>query len=89
MCLNWGMTHDPYQHLTALCDAYARHLNLSHWRVSFLVRGDGQFFKRLNEGKGCTVKTAAAATQWFSEHWPVDLEWPADIPRPSQKKEVA
>ena len=25
----------------------------------------------------------------FSEHWPVDLEWPADIPRPSQKKEVA
>lgn len=83
------MIHAPYQHLIDLCDAYALHANVSHWRVSFLVRGDGQFFKRLKEGKGCTVKTASAALQWFSDNWPADLEWPRDIPRPSKKREAA
>lgn len=83
------MTYDIHQHLISLCDAYAAHTNLSHWRVSFLARGDGQFFKRLRAGGGCTVKTAGVTLQWFAEHWPVDLEWPRDIPRPEKKKEVA
>lgn len=76
------MSIAPYQHLIILADAYAQHLNVSHWRVAFLVRGDGQFFKRLRDGKGCTVKTAVRTVQWFSDHWPSDLEWPAGIPRP-------
>jgi hypothetical protein len=76
------MSNAPYQHLITLADAYARHLNVSHWRVAFLVRGDGQFFKRLRDGKGCTLKTAISTVQWFSDHWPADLEWPADFPRP-------
>ena len=32
---------DYHTHLIELSAAYAKHLNLSHWRVSFLVRGDG------------------------------------------------
>ncbi|TKA95416.1 hypothetical protein FAZ78_16915 [Cereibacter changlensis] len=83
------MTYDLHHHLIRLCDAYAAHANISHWRVAFLARGDGQFFKRLREGKGCTVKTASATVQWFSNHWPADLEWPADIPRPPKSKEAA
>ena len=83
------MTHAPYEHLVALSDAYAAHMNVSHWRVSFLVRGDGQFFSRLRSGKGCTVKTAFVVLQWFSDRWPNDLEWPADIARPKSKKEAA
>ena len=59
------MSNAPYQHLITLADAYARHLNVSHWRVAFLVRGDGQFFKRLRDGKGCTLKTATNTVQWF------------------------
>lgn len=80
------MSEHLHTHLISLCTAFAAHMNLSHWRVSFLARGDGQFFKRLTEGKGCTLRTAAQVIQWFSDHWPTDLEWPRDIPRPRKKK---
>lgn len=83
------MSNAPYQDLITLADAYGRHLNLSHWRVSYLVRGDGQFFRRLTDGKGCTVKTAVAALGWFADHWPSDLAWPSDIPRPPRSKKEA
>jgi hypothetical protein len=83
------MEQDTHTQLKILCDAYAAHMNLSHWRVSFLARGDGQFFKRLGEGKSCTLRTAAVIFQWFSDHWPIDLEWPRSIPRPDKTKEAA
>lgn len=83
------MEHDPIPQLLALCDTFAGHMNVSHWRVSFLARGDGQFFNRLQRGKGCTVKTAASVVPWFSDNWPADLAWPADIPRPAQSKKKA
>lgn len=83
------MTHEPYSSLLALCAAYAAHRNISHWRVSYLARGDGQFFKRLQSGKGCSARTAAEVVQWFSDHWPADLEWPRDIPRPPKSKQEA
>lgn len=84
------MSSDTHTHLIDLSATYAAHMNLSHWRVSFIVRGDGQFFRRLAEGKSCTLKTASHVMQWFSDNWPADLEWPRDIPRPpKQKKEVA
>ena len=28
------------------------------------------------------MQTYARALQWFSDHWPLGLPWPADIPRP-------
>ena len=80
------MSFDTQNHLIDLYAVYAKHTGLSHWRVSFLVRGDGQFFHRLGEGKSCTLRTAAQVLQWFSDHWPADLEWPRDIPRPSKQK---
>lgn len=83
------MSSNPHTQLTTLCDAYASHMNLSHWRVSFLARGDGQFFKRLKDGCSCTVKTASAIFQWFADNWPSDLEWPRDIPRPPKSKKEA
>ena len=83
------MSSDTHNHLIELCAAYAKHLNLSHWRVSFLARGDGQFFRRLTEGSGCTIKTAARVLAWFSDNWPADLEWPRHIPRPPKSKKEA
>jgi hypothetical protein len=70
-------------HLLDLAAAFGAHTNKSHWRVSFLARGDGQFFKRLAEGKSCTLKTAAAVMDWFDANWPADLTWPKHIVRPS------
>lgn len=84
------MAHSINDQLIKLSEAYAAHKNVSHWRVSFLARGDGQFFRRLKAGKGCSVRTAEMVLSFFSDHWPADLEWPRDISRPSvTKKETA
>ncbi len=83
------MSSDTHKNLIELCTTFAAHLQLSHWRVSFLVRGDGQFFRRLTEGKSCTIRTANQVVQWFSDHWPADLEWPRHIPRPPKSKKEA
>lgn len=74
------------EQITELGDGFAQHRGLSHWRVSFLIRGDGQFLSRLKDGKGCTIRTAETVMKWFSDNWPEDLEWPADIPRPEKSK---
>ena len=83
------MNNVTQKHLVDLAESYGAHTGLSHWRVSFLVRGNGQFFKGLQEGKSCTLKTAAAVLDWFSDHWPADLEWPRQISRPPKSKKEA
>lgn len=73
-----------------LADIYGTHAGLSHWRVAFLLRGDGTFLKKLRDGATCTLKTAESVLAWFSANWPADLEWPAGIARPlAQKREAA
>jgi hypothetical protein len=83
------MSKNPHQHLIDLCHAYAGHKNVTHWRVSILARGDGQFFKRLIEGKGCTVRISDAVFQWFADNWPDDLDWPEGIQRPPRSTQAA
>ena len=50
--------------------------------ISNLCCGHARLFQRLAEGCSCTLRTYKRVTQWFSNNWPVDLDWPADIPRP-------
>lgn len=71
------------KHLLELSDLYGQHANLSHWRVSYLASGNGQFFKGLREGRSCTLKTASKILIWFDANWPADLTWPKNIARPS------
>lgn len=78
------MENATSKHLLDLASLYGAHTGVSHWRVSYLVRRDGQFFKRLEQGKTCTMKTAAAVLDWFDKNWPADLAWPKDIARPSR-----
>ncbi|PIE16347.1 MAG: hypothetical protein CSA68_02665 [Rhodobacterales bacterium] len=90
LAVNQSPEVDQKNALIALADMYAQHTNRTHWRVSYLVRGDGKFFDRLNRGGGCTLKTAQKVFQWFSDHWPdQEIEWPADIPRPTPSKKEA
>ena len=70
------------RNISFLFDLYALNLGLSTSRVSFLIVGYGTFYKRLESGCSCTLKTYNRVLQWFSDHWPLDLAWPADIPRP-------
>ena len=75
--------------LIRLGQAYAAHVRLELSTVSTYAANDGKWLARLQGGASCTLRKAAAVFQWFSENWPVDLEWPADIPRPTPNKEAA
>lgn len=57
--------------------------------VSRLATGSGSTFQRLRivDGSGkrkhrISTERAAKALAWFSDNWPDDLEWPAEIERP-------
>lgn len=78
------------QSLVRLGQAYAQHRGLELSTVSTYAASDGKWLARLMGPASCTIRKATAVTQWFSDHWPSDLEWPRDIPRPpASKKEAA
>tara|TARA_R110002110_G_scaffold283655_1_gene497804 strand:+ start:209 stop:460 length:252 start_codon:yes stop_codon:yes gene_type:complete len=70
--------------LLRLASEYGAHIGLSQATISTYAANDGKFFRRLSEGASCTLKTADKLARWFSTHWPEDLEWPSDIPRPDK-----
>lgn len=75
--------------LINLAAMYSSHSGLSSATVSTYAANDGKFFRRLDQGAGCTLKTAERVVEWFAANWPDDLEWPRDIPRPPKKKDAA
>lgn len=50
--------------------------------VSSRVFNDGKKIRALEDGADITAGRLERALLWFSEHWPDDSEWPADVPRP-------
>lgn len=75
--------------LIRLGQAYAAHVRLELSTVSTYAANDGKWLARLQGGASCTLRKAATVFRWFADHWPADLEWPADIPRPTPNKEAA
>ncbi|MEO1974780.1 MAG: hypothetical protein ABGX15_01365 [Paracoccaceae bacterium] len=73
------------QDLLSLSEAYCAHVERSEATVSNQITTHARLFKRLREGKGCNVSTYLAAMKWFSENWPLDLEWPIGTPRPATR----
>ena len=57
--------------------------------IGSYAAGHGDFFGRLIAGRDIQSRKAARVAQWLSDHWPDGLEWPADIPRPAPRKDVA
>ena len=49
---------------------------------------DGRFMDRIESGQTFTVKTYDRAVQWFSDNWPENATWPADVKRPSTDGKV-
>ena len=73
-----------------LAQLYAVHAGRRLSTVSSDAVNDRKWLVNLQSGKaGCTVDRLARAASWFSEKWPADLAWPADIPRPPKSKEAA
>lgn len=80
---------DDLKNLVTLAERLARHLNRSEATISNWIVGHARLFKALRSGGGCTVYTARRCLRWFVDHWPEDLVWPADIPRPAKSKKDA
>lgn len=68
--------------LLILADAFGRAHGISHWAVSMRCTKKGDLFARLRAGRDVTTRTEHRIVQWFSDNWPDDLAWPADVPRP-------
>lgn len=73
-----------------LAERYRAARNLSLKTVSVYAAGRGGFLTELAAGeRGITLARRDRILQWFSDHWPDDLEWPAAIPRPPKSTEAA
>ena len=74
--------YDTDYGLSRLTGSFAGHTSRSEATVSRLATGSGETMNRLRRGHTITLRRVARVLQWFSDHWPADLEWPSDIPRP-------
>ena len=55
---------------------------ISEARLSMLLFNDGKRIKALRLGGDIGSRRLSEAFQWFSDNWPDEAEWPADVPRP-------
>ena len=83
------MRHIEHTHIIRLIDQLASARRRSPHTVGFWVSGSGDFYARMKNGHDITTRRAARITQWLSDHWPVDLDWPSDIPRPAPSVPVS
>ena len=71
-----------------LARLYGDNKGLAQTTVSLYASGQGALFARLHKGASVTMRRHAKISQWFSDHWPHDLTWPTDIPRPTPNPSV-
>ena len=73
---------DTTEWLSRLCTIFAARTRRRMSTVSRLATGSGETIARLKRGRTITIRRAARAFQYLSDHWPDDQEWPTEIPRP-------
>jgi len=69
------------EQIKLLAGLYAEHRHIELSTLGRLAVGSSSVFPRIEKDKA-TVRTIKRIVNYLSEHWPADLEWPADIPRP-------
>ena len=78
------------QELIRLVDLYRTRVNRAEATISNWIFGNARVFNRLRKKLPVTDRIYERGFQWFSDHWPADLAWPEDIPRPApSEKETA
>lgn len=70
-------------HLLAMATAYTAATGTNAPTIGKLALNDHNFFRRVRNGDGFTVKSYDRAQTWFDTNWPAGAKWPADVPRPS------
>ncbi|MEH2513461.1 uncharacterized protein YigA (DUF484 family) [Nitrobacteraceae bacterium AZCC 1564] len=87
------MENDLKQHLMSCATAFAERRNMKLTTLGRKAANDSPFFTRLMESRtSFTARKYDEIIQWFSDHWPADLDWPAAVVRPkkpSKRKTVA
>jgi hypothetical protein len=67
--------------LVARAYAAAEHIDLS--TVSWRALGDTKKLPALEAGADIQIKRHERTMQWFSDNWPANAVWPADVSRPA------
>ena len=70
----------------ALMSLYAERRRVALTTLGRLMIGSSTIAERLAQGRA-NIRTVRRVEQWLSDHWPDDLDWPADIPRPAPSHE--
>ena len=78
-----------HQQVTRLIEIAAQASERSPNTIARYASGNGDFYARLKRGHDLTTRRAAKVIQWLSDHWPADLDWPDDIPRPRPQRDAA
>lgn len=78
------MEADLRHHLISTAKAYAAARCIELSTVSRMAAGDWRFFDRIDTTT-FTARKYDAVMAWFSENWPNDKVWPADVPRPANE----
>jgi len=77
------MERDFKAQLLDVVDRYAEATETTLPTLGKEIMNDTQFFKRLRDGKSCTLDTATRVLQWLSERWPANVKWPSYVARPA------
>jgi hypothetical protein len=79
------MENDLKQHLMSCATAFAARRNMKLTTLGRKAANDSPFFTRLGESRtSFTARKYDEIIQWFSDHWPADLEWPQAVVRPKR-----
>lgn len=76
---------DP-THLLILAEAFAAHVNRSLTTIADWAGVQNRTFLQLRKTGTCRIDTYARAFAWFDDNWPSDLDWPAEVERPSARR---
>lgn len=74
------------QRLVAIATSYGRAKNLKLSSVGMYAIGDGNFFKRVDEGGKFTPDTHDRMMQYFADNWPDGTKRPAALPPKSKPR---
>ena len=77
-----------HYNVVKLIELFANSRHRSPHTIGRLAAGSGDFYIRLKRGHDITTRRADRFAQWLSDHWPSDLDWPAEIPRPPRSAEA-
>lgn len=65
-----------------------QHHDVSHWALSYRLTGRGDQFDKLRKGSDILSGRAERLLLDIEKSWPVDLEWPSDVPKPSKARRL-